>query len=867
MTTPEGRCVACGAAVEETRCGQCGAVTRAGNYRTLSVLGQTPHSRTYVAEDASGRKVALKELLFAAVPTLQQVEGFEREGRLLKEIDHPRVPRFVDSFKEGEGRATRLYLAQELVEGESLWARLHGGAFDEPQVRDVMAQVLEVLAYLHGRTPRVIHRDVKPHNLIARADASIALVDFGAACELDARVTHQATLVGTYGYMPPDQLAGTVDPTSDLYALGATAIHLLTGRPPEKLVGQDLELGAGISLNVSSDLDKLIRKMAARNMARRFESAGAALAALKALPPVKGRGAVARRSWRLPSARVAATAGIVLVMAAAGTVWKLRAPAPSGEAAAVSGPVAPPAAEPVKVWAWEPKVQVFEAANSGSAVAGQTFPAGTELLVDRPLDCGLPFVKLVAPRQGYVRTTDLQGSPPKYDDVIRTARTWLGEAELARAELEAERAHAMQPKEREPLALLLALFNAQRRVDDARRANDQLRALGDAPAAPPPAAMDARAGADPQQGETWFVGGTTLRMRLKPSADAKILAELPINTAVEVQSVKGDWAQVTWERQAVAEELSLDGDPAPQADPPAPVKGYVAQAYLVHDQVDKAWTLARADEAWSRKEVPEAERQLARATALDPVDRPLELRLAKVAIEARDYPVAASAAVAAAELAAGAAEPLAELKLAYRCRGERSRAEWMDDSTTVKNMPADACIESLQEEACQPCDCSSADDDPEASEDSRDKGPDPVDEWRAQESRRQQQQADIDASFPSGSWLRVKVTGPARATPEGRIVVYELDSGERNDNGECSAEQVTVTAVDAGPVPPQGKDVTIWVRVPSFAGPAYGVAFGKSAESVTEGLERKYAACGNVAPPHSVNVSAAGPMCDLCSCT
>src|SRR6185295_7984962 len=178
MTTPEGRCVACGAAVEETRCGQCGAVTRAGNYRTLSVLGQTPHSRTYVAEDASGRKVALKELLFAAVPTLQQVEGFEREGRLLKEIDHPRVPRFVDSFKEGEGRATRLYLAQELVEGESLWARLHGGAFYEPQVRDVMAQVLEVLAYLHGRTPRVIHRDVKPHNLIARADASIALVDF-----------------------------------------------------------------------------------------------------------------------------------------------------------------------------------------------------------------------------------------------------------------------------------------------------------------------------------------------------------------------------------------------------------------------------------------------------------------------------------------------------------------------------------------------------------------------------------------------------------------------------------------------------------------------------------------------------------------
>jgi len=856
MTTPEGRCVACGAAVAETQCGQCGAVTRAGNYRALSVLGQTPHSRTYVAEDPSGRKVALKELLFATVPTLQQVEGFEREGRLLQELDHPRIPRFVASFKEGEGRATRLYLAQELVEGESLWARLHGGAFDEPQVRDVMTQVLEVLAYLHGRTPRVIHRDVKPHNLISRPDGSVALVDFGAARELDARVTHQATLVGTYGYMPPDQLAGTVDPTSDLYALGATAMHLLTGRPPEKLVGEDLELGAGISLNVSPDFDKLIRKMAARNTARRFESAPAALVAMRALPPLKDRRSL-QRLTRVQKARLAATAGIVLVVAAAGTVWKLRAPPPAPAEAAISGPAAPPATEAVRVWAWEPKVQLFEAANTSSALAGQAFAAGTELMVDRPLDCGLPFVKVLSPRHGYARTGDLRDAPPRYDDVMQAARTMLGDAEVARAEAEAERAHAVRPLEREPLALLLALFNAQRRVDDARRAGDLLRALGDAPSSPPAPSMDLRPGADPKAGESWFIGGTTLRMRQKPSADAKILAELPINTEVVVVGLKGDWAEVEWERQTIAEELRLDGVRQPEALPPAPVQGFVAQAYLVREKVDKAWTLAKADDAMSRKELPEAERHLARASAVDPVDRSLQLRLAKAGVEARDYPVAASAAVAAVELAGGAAEPLVEIRLAYRCRGDRSRAEWTDDSADPEHVQDDACVESLTPARCEPCECRGEGDEGESSV---------VEEWRKEEEERRGRQDMIDRDFPDGAWLRVKVTGPARATPQSHIVIYAVHLDSAQDDGQCLSEDPQVDAVDAGPVPPAGKDVTIWVNVGQYAGPVYGVAFGKSVQSVTGMVERETPACGPAHLPHSIGISDDDPTCDICAC-
>jgi hypothetical protein len=859
MTTLEGRCVACGAAVSETRCGQCGAATRAGNYRILSVLGESPHSRTYLAEDAGGRKVALKELLFASVPTTQQVESFEREGRLLKEIDHPRIPRFLDSFKEGEGRATRLYLAQELVEGESLWSRLHAGAFDEPQVREIMAQVLEVLAYLHARTPRVIHRDVKPHNLISRPDGSVALVDFGSACELDARVTHRSTLVGTYGYMPPDQLAGTVDPTSDLYALGATAMHLLTGRPPEKLVGEDLELGAGISLNVSPDLEKLIRKMAARNMAKRFPSADAALVALLSLPLLQGRPRVqlkARLKRLVPNARVGASIGIVLAMAAAGTVWTLRSPAP--DAAAVSEVPASPAVEPIKAWAWEPKVPVFEAPNTDSALPGQVLPAGTELLVDRSLDCGLPFLKLLAPRPGYIRTSDVRNAPPKYDDVLLAARTWLGEAELDRAEAEGERAHALRPQEREPLALLLALFNAQKRPDDARRANDLLRALGEAPPPPPPAQEDVRTGPEPKPGESWFIGGTSLRIRQKAAADSKILAEVPINTEVVVVGVKGEWAEVKWERQAVAQELSLDGSDVPEPEAPKPIQGFVAQAYLVHEKVDKAWTLVKADEASDRKDLPEAERHLARALAIDPVDRRLQIRLAKVAVEARDYPVAANAAVAAVDLLRGAGRPLVGIQLAYRCRGNRNRAEWTDDSKSVKNMSEDACVESLEEATCAPCDCS---------EEDRAEGEyDPLEEWRAEDQKRQDRLNEINGAFPEGAWLRVKVTGPARATPEEHIIIYSVLPDIKVD-GECHSATPVVDAVDAGPVPPPGKDVTIWVRVGSYAGPVHGVAFGKSVQSVTQELEGTYDSCLEDRLLDSIRVSDQGPACDECSCT
>jgi len=227
-------CLHCGAKLAALfRCIACGATSQARAYRVARVIAQTPHSRMYLADDGQGHKVALKELIFSLVPSIEALEAFEREAAFLRRLKHPQIPRFVDSFQLGEGVHTRLYLAQEFIEGESLAGRIEKGPLNEAQIVDIGRQVLKILVYLHGQVPKTIHRDIKPQNLILQPSGQIALVDFGAARDLSATQTHGSTLVGTFGYMPPEQLGGTVDQTSDLYALGASLLHAATGKRPD----------------------------------------------------------------------------------------------------------------------------------------------------------------------------------------------------------------------------------------------------------------------------------------------------------------------------------------------------------------------------------------------------------------------------------------------------------------------------------------------------------------------------------------------------------------------------------------------------------------------------------------------------------
>src|SRR5436190_1821361 len=235
-----GACAGCGRAGTDSRCAFCGVALAPRGYAVEKVLAQTDHGRVYRARSPDGAIVALKELQFASVPGAQQIDAFEREAATLKTLHHPRIPRYVDSFSEGEGVHLRLYLAAEFIEGEPLSARIRRGPFPEAELRDVAGQVLWVLLYLHKLG--VLHRDIKPDNLIVRPGGELVLVDFGSARQLSGTHTYGSTLVGTFGYMPTEQLGGTVDATSDLYALGATLLHAATGKPPSELLSSEMAL-------------------------------------------------------------------------------------------------------------------------------------------------------------------------------------------------------------------------------------------------------------------------------------------------------------------------------------------------------------------------------------------------------------------------------------------------------------------------------------------------------------------------------------------------------------------------------------------------------------------------------------------------
>jgi len=283
-------CPGCGRPGSASRCSFCGVSLSAGGYRVERILGQGASGRVYRATSPDGSVIALKELQFATVPGAQQIDAFEREAATLKTLHHPRIPRFIASFQEGEGVQLRLYLAAEFIEGEPLSARIARGPLSEAELREAATQVLQVLAYLHKLG--LLHRDIKPDNLIVRPGGELVLVDFGSARRLQGSRTFGATLVGTFGYMPTEQLGGTVDATSDLYALGATLLHAATGRPPAEMLAADfsLRVPAGIPLR------DLIARLVQPRRDRRLRSAEAALAVLQnppRPPAVRPRFAVA----------------------------------------------------------------------------------------------------------------------------------------------------------------------------------------------------------------------------------------------------------------------------------------------------------------------------------------------------------------------------------------------------------------------------------------------------------------------------------------------------------------------------------------------------------------------------------------------
>jgi len=206
-----------------------------GRYRVVRTLGGGGMGTVYLAEDSRLGHIAcaVKEMTDAFTnPADRQyaVQRFQTEALMLAKLRHPRIPRVTNHFLEHG----RYYLVMDYVEGESLehvLTREGRPGLLERQVLEWTQQILEVLEYLHGQNPPAIFRDLKPANVMRRkADDSVVLIDFGIARLFVP--TRAGTVIGTPGYAPPEQYQGLAEPRSDLYSLGATMHHLLTGRDP-----------------------------------------------------------------------------------------------------------------------------------------------------------------------------------------------------------------------------------------------------------------------------------------------------------------------------------------------------------------------------------------------------------------------------------------------------------------------------------------------------------------------------------------------------------------------------------------------------------------------------------------------------------
>jgi serine/threonine protein kinase len=201
-------------------------------------------------------------------------------------LSHPAIPSYLDYFEVNLPKLKGFALVQSYISGQTLEQYIKvGRTFTESEIKQVATELLEILIYLHGMHPPVIHRDIKPSNILlgersAHHVGQVYLVDFGSVQNVLDTEGGTRTVVGTYGYMPPEQFGGRTVPTSDLYSLGATLIYLVTGTHPADLPQKDFRIQFEQVTHLSPGLTRWLSWMTEPTLERRPSSA---LEALKAL--------------------------------------------------------------------------------------------------------------------------------------------------------------------------------------------------------------------------------------------------------------------------------------------------------------------------------------------------------------------------------------------------------------------------------------------------------------------------------------------------------------------------------------------------------------------------------------------------------
>jgi len=251
-------------------------------FRTIKLLGQGGFGRTYLAEDIDrlNQRCVVKQL----APNVQgtwainkAVELFQQEARQLQQLgQHPQIPSLDAYFEDNK----YLYLVQQFVDGDNLLTLFQNqGIWQESQVKQLLLELLPVLKFIHEQ--KIIHRDIKPENIMRRrSDGILMLIDFGVSKQLSGTVMSRlGTQIGSHGYAPLEQMkGGEAYPASDLFSLGATAFHLMTGVNPDGLWAEHGYSWTGNwQQHLKSPIDKglalILSKLLAKDIQQRYQSA------------------------------------------------------------------------------------------------------------------------------------------------------------------------------------------------------------------------------------------------------------------------------------------------------------------------------------------------------------------------------------------------------------------------------------------------------------------------------------------------------------------------------------------------------------------------------------------------------------------
>ena len=252
-----------------------------GKYKVLNKVGQGGMSVVYLAmNEKANKQWAIKEVRKDGIKDFEVVrQGLVAETDILKKLSHPNLPSIIDVIDTDDS----FIIIMDYIQGNSLNKSLDEyGAQPQDQVIEWAKQLCDVLGYLHTRTPAIIYRDMKPANVMLKPDGNVTLIDFGTAREFKEKNLADTTCLGTVGYAAPEQFGGMgqTDARTDIYCLGATLYHLVTGMNPSE-PPYEIKPIREINPTLSSGLERIILKCTQRDPNDRYQSAAELMYALE----------------------------------------------------------------------------------------------------------------------------------------------------------------------------------------------------------------------------------------------------------------------------------------------------------------------------------------------------------------------------------------------------------------------------------------------------------------------------------------------------------------------------------------------------------------------------------------------------------